>query len=60
MVIGVFEWKSFSMREILTHILRPLVELQEEFGLTGNENQETRSVNQKKLNKLSMISVRII
>jgi hypothetical protein len=39
---------------ILTHISRTLVELQEEFRLTGNENQETRSAKQKKLDKLSI------
>jgi hypothetical protein len=38
---------------ILTHISRPLAELQEEFRLTGNKNQETRSAKQKKLDKLS-------
>jgi hypothetical protein len=40
-------------KEILTHISRPLAKLQEEFRLTGNENQETRSAKQKKLDKLS-------
>jgi hypothetical protein len=39
--------------ELLTHILRPLAELQEEFRLAGNENQETRSAKQKKIDKLS-------
>jgi predicted secreted protein len=38
---------------ILTHVSRHLAELQEEFRLTGNENQETRSAEQKKLDKLS-------
>jgi hypothetical protein len=33
---------------ILTHISRTLVELQEEFRLTGDKNQETRSAKQKK------------
>jgi hypothetical protein len=32
---------------ILTHISGPLAELQEEFRLTGNENQETRSAIQQ-------------
>jgi hypothetical protein len=36
---------------ILIHISRPLAELQEEFRFTGNENQETRSTKQKKLDK---------
>jgi hypothetical protein len=40
-------------KEILTHMSRPLAELQEEFRLTGNENQEMRSAKQKKLDKLS-------
>jgi hypothetical protein len=38
----------------ITHILRPLEELQDEFRLTGNENQETRSAKQKKFDKLSI------
>jgi hypothetical protein len=38
---------------ILTHILRPLAELQEKYRLTGNENQETRSAKQKIFDKLS-------
>jgi hypothetical protein len=29
---------------ILTHISRPLAELQEEFRLTGNKNQEMRTL----------------
>jgi hypothetical protein len=32
---------------ILTHISRHLAELQEEFRMTGNEKQETRSAKQK-------------
>jgi hypothetical protein len=32
---------------ILSHISRPLAELQEEFRMTGNENQETRSTIQQ-------------
>jgi hypothetical protein len=44
----------FDEKEILTHISRLLAELQEEFRLTGIENQETRSAKQKKLDKLSI------
>jgi hypothetical protein len=40
--------------KILTHILRPLAELQEEFRPTGNESKETRCTKQKKLDKLSI------
>jgi hypothetical protein len=41
-------------KEILTQISRPLAEFQEEFRLTGNENQERRSPKQKKLDELSI------
>jgi hypothetical protein len=38
---------------ILTHISRPLAELQEKYRLTDNENQEMRSAKRKIFDKLS-------
>jgi hypothetical protein len=49
-----FRMENFLDEELLTHISRPLAELQEEFRLTGNENHETWSAKQKKIDKLSI------